>query len=756
MPGVDMHPSPAGWDRLALAEEMVDAALGAQRQRAIGALVRQRPRLARWLLRPYLRIVRGTLGAEGGVDDLVRCVESLLRWGVTQLRPDREPSLEGMPEQAWLHLQGWRPMLAFACQAGLIDVPKFPGHYRPGPTEATVEHLCGLWNVGESTFYRCLERARRQLAQLALERRPDAVRAASLRTFVVDERWRGQDPALRRDWHVRQAQTRHQQGDPVSALWHAAQAGDITQTAEIIRLHAPLLSTEPETAPLAEACLARATSDRERVELLLAMSHLARTRQDVDGELRLLERALATARGSQAPLLMGLVYAAMAQFFETRDADRAFACCNDSLAYLLAADPEQQDAAIASHRGRALVRSAWLHVVRDHPQAKSILDEAEGLRQRHAVSDDLAGMLEQSWGEYWRRAGDVPRSSEARHRALNIFERLGDQRSVLVTYLNLVLLHAGAKEVRLAEQWAARVFDAAQRVGVEPVILASTHGNLAVAYMQVGQYDQAAVSLRSALDISVAAQLQLPANRARLNLASTHFRLYMATGLAEHEREGDRLLQDFFATPESEKTEPLVELARGLKAEVLGNRPERVAEALLDDETAHHLQAFAEVRRQRALLAVQGPPEQAVRARFAIAHAYVEIAAKERDAAWQQAQALSISEQFAAQIEQLEARFRMDRSARSALGLAWQARAADLLDAPRRRILLSALFDHGSLSKKLYADTCGVSPATASKHLAVLTQRGLLVQSGKGPSTRYRAATSLPDRPEDPSGSPGP
>jgi Fic family protein len=39
-----------------------------------------------------------------------------------------------------------------------------------------------------------------------------------------------------------------------------------------------------------------------------------------------------------------------------------------------------------------------------------------------------------------------------------------------------------------------------------------------------------------------------------------------------------------------------------------------------------------------------------------------------------------------------------------------------------------------------YAELCGVSPATASKHLSTLTERGLLRQTGKGPSTRYLLA----------------
>ena len=41
------------------------------------------------------------------------------------------------------------------------------------------------------------------------------------------------------------------------------------------------------------------------------------------------------------------------------------------------------------------------------------------------------------------------------------------------------------------------------------------------------------------------------------------------------------------------------------------------------------------------------------------------------------------------------------------------------------------------MNKSAYGDLCGVAPATASKHLGLLAERGLLVQRGKGPATRY-------------------
>ena len=67
----------------------------------------------------------------------------------------------------------------------------------------------------------------------------------------------------------------------------------------------------------------------------------------------------------------------------------------------------------------------------------------------------------------------------------------------------------------------------------------------------------------------------------------------------------------------------------------------------------------------------------------------------------------------------------------------WKQRGADLLDDARRGVLVESLLREGSVNKSAFAQLCGVSPATASKHLTTLAQRGLLQQTGKGPSTRY-------------------
>jgi hypothetical protein len=56
-------------------------------------------------------------------------------------------------------------MLAVMCHYGFEAVPDFSDRYRRRADESAVENLCGLWSVGTSTFYRYLDKGKRQLAE---------------------------------------------------------------------------------------------------------------------------------------------------------------------------------------------------------------------------------------------------------------------------------------------------------------------------------------------------------------------------------------------------------------------------------------------------------------------------------------------------------------------------------------------------------------------------------------------------------------
>ena len=139
------------------------------------------------------------------------------------------------------------------------------------------------------------------------------------------------------------------------------------------------------------------------------------------------------------------------------------------------------------------------------------------------MPDPVLGMLEQVSGEYWRRAGQAQRSLEHRFRALNIFERLGDQRSAIATCLNIGFDLAERGDHARAREYSNRVLDAARRGGVEAEAVVSAHLNLGASHFWQGDFANAIREYGQALDESLAAGLKLQAFRARYNLAEAHY-----------------------------------------------------------------------------------------------------------------------------------------------------------------------------------------------------------------------------------------
>jgi len=149
---------------------------------------------------------------------------------------------------------------------------------------------------------------------------------------------------------------------------------------------------------------------------------------------------------------------------------------------------------------------------------------------------------------------------------------------------------------------------------------------------------------------------------------------------------------------------------------------------------------MAEVQRQRQLLSVPGEPAAHARAHLAIARAYAAIATKEREAARQLVDKHGLAADFVAELDALRQAFERELTREQQLAAAWKPLSTDLFDDERRAALIAHLLREGALNKSGYGQLAGVAPATASKHLGLLAERGLLVQRGKGPATRYELA----------------
>jgi tetratricopeptide (TPR) repeat protein len=732
--------------QLALMRFLLDAALQAQRGGTLEDLVRKRPRAARWLMRKHLGVLRGAAGEAMPHDGLPHAASVLLGWLVTQLRPDAQTSFERISDDAWLHMLGWRPMLAMASHLGLVVVPDFPKHHRRVNNEPAMENLCGLWNVDTSTLYRILDKARLSIGQLLADPRPSAARRLSLRDWTVNLLHKqaglanvaNAEDEVRR-WHSRQLQWALNVNDPVSALWHCCCANDASAFIRSIMKFAPVVANDVETDALVDRVSGLALAPRDLVDLSLARAALARMRNLPEWELRAYEQARQVASTVADPLLLGLVYSAMGKFYEPRDADRAFACFQDSAEFFGDLAPTLDDVHASEGFVITFVRLAWFYLMRNDERSKALLGKAEAIRGQFRVSDEVLGLLEQAWGLYWHRAGNLEASLEHRYRALNIFERIGDRRSVLATYLNIGFDLAKRGDRGRAIELSERVLTAAASgAGVEPDMVVSAYFNLGAAHFWSGSLDEAIANYKFALDQSLRCDHRQFAFRARYNLAEAHYLKFRNDASRSDERAGDAFVAEALEFAGSETSPAAIESARKLKSELLVRNSEPEPNRLIPHEDAVHFSEMATIHRHRQILAVPSDPESHAQAHLVIARAYATIAAKEREAALVLVQRAGLQDRFSSDFAELQQTFERGLTREQQWANTWKQQASDLLDDARRASLIAHLQRDGAINKSRYAELGAVSPATASKHLAMFTERGLLVQQGKGPSTRYK------------------
>lgn len=727
---------------LAVAQAAVDGALAAHKAGTLDDWWRRHRRIARWLAAQAFPTVLGSAGdALRDATPQASALALLLRWAVAQLRPDRADALAPIPREAWLDRTSWRPMLAVLCQFGLAPVPHFRDRYHGSADEPPASRLCGLWSVGPSTYYRYLDKGKRAVAELLREAPWSGPQRLSLRQSVIDQLAPGMgwaDGAARRAWHARQATARLVATDSAGALWHLRHAGDTARFVSVLQRHSVALANEPETDLLVEALDAELDDPRTGIDLQLAQAGLARMRGQDELEQRAYDHALRIAAEADQPLLLGIVYGALGKYHEPRDVDRAFAYYQDSADCLWRSgvgDDRSTAVDVIEAYVTTLVRLAWLHVLRNDPRSKPVLDRAAELRERFELPVQTAAMLEQTWGEYWRRAGEIARALEHKHRALVLYERIDDRQAILKTCSNLSLIYGEAKDFGHAIEYSQRALALTATMTVEPEIVASSRLNLGAAYFWQGDYAHAMIEYQQALDVALRSRLRPIAGRAHYNLAEVNYLLFKQSRDPALESRGDaHAAAALDAWPQG--SEP-AQATRTLKREILGPGEDRAFDRLLPREWGAHPAEMAEVQRQREVLAVPVAPEAHVRAHLAIANAYLAISVKEREAALALIARHQLGDRFAGEIDTLRSTFNRELTREQQLAAQWERATADLLNPQRCGAVLAQLLRAGSISKSSYGELCSLSPATASKHLGVLTERGLLVQTGKGPATRY-------------------
>ncbi|NRF65382.1 tetratricopeptide repeat protein [Aquincola sp. S2] len=742
--------------RRAFFEPVLTTVLAAHKAGTLDELLRSRPLLTRWFARRLLAPLRAVAGDVFGDDPAPQPAAwiVLLRAALAALRPDGAPGLGGISEHDWVVRTAWRPLLALMCHAGFEPVAAFPDRYRPRGDEPAAEQLCGLWGVGGSTFYRYVDKGRRRLAEQLFGPPPhgDAALERDLRLQHELQTLLPADGAARTAWQIRQAAAalRSHAGRAASALqshgaraalWHLLHAGDVPGFIACLQRFRIELASDTDTDALLQRFAAQPLEPRMRFELCLARAALWRVRGDASAERAACEEALRLAAAADDALMLGIVYGVLGKVDEARDPDRAFACYQDSAEFLRRAGLSDDPAAAAPQVLQAhvdtLVKLGWLYVLRNDPRSKAVLDRAEALREHIPQAAEQIAMLEQAWGEYWRRSGELQRALEHKHRALQAYERLGDREAVLKTWGNLALIYGDAKDFARAIDYSQRVLEMAGRFAVEPETVAATHLNAGAAYFWQGKYEPAIEHYARALEIAQGAGLRVLVGRAHYNMAEAFYKRFQALDDPVDERLGDAHIGAALACWPEGGDAAAIEATRRLKREILGPRDEAFIDRMLPAELAAHFEQMSQVQRHRAALAVPLEPLAQIEAQLAIARAYVEMAVKEREAAVQLLDKHGLRERFAPELDRLRDVFERQLSREQRLSAQWRSASTDLVAWSSGEELLKRLLAAGSVNKSAYAQLCGVGLATASKHLGKLAARGLLAQVGKGPSTRY-------------------
>jgi hypothetical protein len=219
------------------------------------------------------------------------------------------------------------------------------------------------------------------------------------------------------------------------------------------------------------------------------------------------------------------------------------------------------------------------------------------------------------------------------------------------------------------------------------------------------------------------------------NLAETHYKRFKSHGNPDDERLGDENAAVAQTLGCELGLEGFVQNTVGLKREILGSAQE--LDKLAAPEHAAHPHESTELDRLRNDLALPRPAAQRARTHLAIARQYLLIAAKEREAARALIAKHNVPDDLSAEFDALRQAWERELTREQQLAAVWREKLGDLMSDAQRRAVVAHVLAEGAISKSGYASVAQVSPATASKHLGLLAERGLLAQVGNGPSTRY-------------------
>jgi tetratricopeptide (TPR) repeat protein len=718
----------------------LDLLLAAHRNGDMATLCARRPRAAVWFLRQYAHPMLWEI-EWGDSASMTASLSLWLDWGLSQLRPDNAPTTQAIDRKAWCGSAAWRPYLALAAHYGFVSVPEIPERYHARKDEPPFERLCGVWNIAPSSFYRYVDRGRRALAKrlfTPLTRN----QLASLCDFTLRhghdvKKMRPPTPSdtslvgPRFAFHLFR----------LAPLWTAIRSADAVSVMSILDRDVSRIAGYEHVDLLLDRVAAMSLSPSANIEVALHRAHVCRVQNRADAEQHFLCVALRAASEINDRRALARVYAAQARAIETRDVDRAMVALRASIELYDAICGESCAPIETARRERiaTMLRLAWLYIKRNDPKAQIIIEQCEESIDTATHDLETLASLAQARAELARRSGHLQDAVESNLRALQYFERTSNEAQILKVTGTVVLLYGELRKLDLAIEYANKIFSYLQQRRVEPYVVAATHLNLGIAYFWCDRFDDAICAYEKALAIAAEANLRPLMGRAHYNLAEAFYRRYQLKNTLSDERFGDSHSSLSQAIWEQSNDRSAVEATKNLKRAALGEQAHLVYDRMLPAELAIHFDEMHRIQSQRLAFERATSQEAKALTQLKIACEYVDIAVKERDRALALLDRAKTSAAITTQLDCITAAFNRSLSHEESLAETWRQRSLGVIASDKLHAVTQHIVQYGAIKKSQYATLCCVSPATASKHLALLATRGLLVRANRGRATAFSA-----------------
>lgn len=709
----------------------LEAVLSAYRNGELEALCGQRPLAVQWYLRRYAHPFSWRNHAFAGVG-LAESLDAWIRWALIRCCPElqREPD-----RRIWLSAAPSRNFLALAVHFGFLDAPDYADRYRARRDEPPFERLCGLWGIAPSSFYRYVERAKRRLAE-ELFAPMNRDRLDSMAQFLLDRRRSSEQSA---DIHGRRTRSVHESSlfADLSSLWKSISEGDSARSLEIACERTSSLASYAWIDSLLERIDEASLSQRDGVRLLLVRARIAGLQSRWSVEAQWIARALKSASRANDLVCMARVYAARAKSVEARDVEQAMSDLREAIALFDRASESEGGDQFESEQLSVSIRLAWLFIQRNDPVALHMVQRCEAsIDEARADLASLAS-LAQARAELSRRGGNRETAVTANLRALQFYERLGNATQVLRVCGTLVLLYGELRQLGLAESYAARILSSPPS-RVDAHTRAATQLNLGVAYFWSDRISQAISAYERALAVASEADLQPLMGRAHYNIAEAMYRRFGLEHKPADEHFGDAHARTSLEIWTKLGDKAAIEAAKNLKGVVLGLREHLVYDRMLPGELAAHFDELSRIEILRQQIVCAESDESRALAHLAIAKEYLGIVVKERERALALIAGKQVTDAIDAQLRALTDSFRQSLSLEEALIERWREESKGVVPSGKLVDLAKHLARSDTIKKSTYASICAVSPATASKHLALLAQSGLLERQNRGRATLFR------------------